>query len=310
MSGLSDLQVFVRVVDAGSFARAAATLGISRSYASKRVRQLEDRLGVRMLHRTTRTLTPTEAGARLHAECAPLLEGISDAEARAMDHRTQPRGTLRLGAPMSFGLRYVAPAVSTFLDRNPEVEVFVDYTDRSVDLVEEGFDLCVRGGPLGDSSLVSRKLAGFCAIAAASPGYLALRGIPARPEDLVEHDCLVYTQRITHDVWPFYDKGGERNVKVSGRLVCNNGDAVVEAALRGGGILYQPDFIVADALARGDLQVVLSKWRGWQSGIWAVWPARRHVSMKVRRFVEHLADHLSPPPWERACAAAGARGPG
>ncbi len=307
MSDLSELELFVRVVEAGSFAGAADQLGISRSYASKLLARLESRLGVQLLIRTTRSVTPTDAGRAFYTSCAPLLEGLAEAEARVAEARAAPRGALRVAAPLVFGLRYVAPAALDFLERYPEIRLHIDYSDRYVDLVEEGYDLAIRGGDLQDSSLRARRLAPLTFSVAASPDYLARRGAPAHPRDLAEHDCLCYVHRRVQDTWRFTRGSGpeteELSIKVGGPLVCSNADALVEAACRGLGVVMQPDFAAWEALASGRLVPLFEGWRideGSRAALWAVHTHTRHVPTRVRLFVQHLTAALSSPPWAQS----------
>jgi DNA-binding transcriptional LysR family regulator len=301
MNRLSDLEILVQVVRTGSYTKAATALGISKSYASKQVRALEERLGVRLLHRTTRTVTPTDAGRRLVDRCAGLLDELEAAERDAAAQQDVPRGRLRVSAPVSFGTRYVAPALATFMARHPALEVVADLSDRRVDLVEEGYDLAVRIGRLEDSSHLARRLAPVRACLVASPAYVAAHGAPSEPEALREHACLVYSLQASPTSWTLTprDGGGEPvRVRVNARLTSNNGDALLDAALAGVGVASLPDFFVGDAIRSGALRWLLPAWQGMPpSGVWAVHPAGRFVPAKVRLLVEHLAAALDPAPW-------------
>ena len=300
MSRLSDIEVFVSVVRHGSFTSAARELGISKSYASKQVRALEERLGARLLHRTTRTLTATDAGQAFADRCGDLLDDLDEAERAVSALQVAPRGVLRVTAPMSFGYRFVAPALASFMSAHPELVVVADYSDRRVDLVNEGFDLAIRVGGMQDSSLIARRLAPCDGVLAASPAYLKAHGVPRRAEDLREHDCVVYSFHDTPTTWTMRhsDTEGQVRVKVKQRLACNNGEAIVDALLAGVGIAELPDFFVHDLIKKGKLTHVLPGWSGvGELGVWAVYPHSRHLAAKVRLFVDHLAKSLKGVSW-------------
>jgi DNA-binding transcriptional LysR family regulator len=300
-SKLSDIEIFVRVVQLGSFTLAARELAVSKSFASKQVRALEERLGARLLNRTTRTLTPTDAGIAFARRCSDLLDEIDEAERAIAALQEAPRGTLRLTAPMTFGVRWVAPILASFGERHPDLHISADFTDRKVDLVEEGLDLAIRVGRMQDSSLVARKLAPVSGMLIASPAYLARRGTPAAPDDLRDHDCLVYSLLDAPTSWviePLAGGDGVR-VRVAARMTSNNGDALLAAAQAGMGITALPDFMVVDALRSGAVVRVLPTWgtiRG--AGVWALYPHSRHLAAKVRLFVDHLAESFSGVSWD------------
>jgi DNA-binding transcriptional LysR family regulator len=299
-SRLSEIEVFVQVVEDGSFTSAARTLGISKSYASKQVRALEERLGARLLHRTTRTLTVTDAGRAFADRCRLVLEDLDAAEQAVTALQERPRGTLRITAPMSFGVEHVAPALADFLARYPELDVVADYSDRRVDLVDEGYDLAIRVGRMADSSLIARRLAPVRGLMVASRAYLDRAGRPEAPADLREHDCLVYSLLDTPASWTLHPTaGGEPvRVRVRERLVSNNGEALLQAAMAGVGVVPLPDFLVVEALRRGQVERVLPDWTTMdRAGVWAVYPHSRHLAAKVRLFVDHLADAFRDPPW-------------
>lgn len=300
MSRLSDVEVFVSVVRHGSFTGAARDLGISKSYASKQVRALEERLGARLLHRTTRTLTATDAGRAFADRCGDLLDDLDEAERAVSALQSAPRGVLRLTAPLSFGYRYVAPALASFLVQHPDLVVVADYSDRRVDLVNEGYDLAIRVGGMSDSSLIARRLAPCRGVLAASPDYLARHGSLDRPEDLRDHECIVYSFHDTPTTWSMRhrDGGGPVRVRVKQRLACNLGEATVDALLAGVGIAELPDFFLREPLDDGRLVEVLPGWSGvGELGVWAVYPHSRHLAAKVRLFVDSLAESLHGVSW-------------
>ena len=298
MSRLSDLEVFVAVVNAGNFTKASRALGISKSYVSKQIAALEERLGVMLLNRTTRKSTPTEAGLGFYERGRRILEDLEDAESAVTEQQMSPRGRLRLAVGMDFGLMYVAPAVAELMRLYPDLAIDVSFEDRMVDLVAEGFDLAVRIGRLKDSSLVARKLAEARSVVCASPAYLDREREPASPSDLTAHSCLIYTNQVDGPIWRFTVEGEIVSVAVDGRVAANNGRALVEAAAQGVGLAYVPEFLCCDELRSGALREVLGG-LGPPAPIWAVYPHNRHLSAKVRVFVDFLATRLSPPPWAR-----------
>lgn len=297
MDHLADIALFVRVVDGESFTAAAAALGISKSYASRRVRALEDHLGARLLDRTTRRLSLTDAGRAFYEQAAPHLDGLAAAEQAVAALQAEPRGTLRLAAPLSFGLRWLQPALLAFMARWPELRVEVSFDDRTVDVVAEGYDLAIRGGRMTDSSLVARRLAPIQGVVAASPAYLAAAGTPAHPADLARHRCLDYAIRASMPRWWLSGPQGEVSVEPDARLVTDSGQVLVAAAVAGLGVVYQPDFLVRDEILAGRLVPLFPGWRTWDGHFHAVYPHRRHLSPKVRLLVEHLVAAFDGPPW-------------
>lgn len=297
---MGPIVAFVRVVETGSFTAAAAALGVSKSQISRSVRTLEDRLGARLLHRTTRAVTATEAGSAFYSRCTRILSDLEEAEAAVVHLQAAPRGTLRVSLPQTFGVRYLVALIADFLVKYPEVRVEAGFTERRVDLVDEGVDLAVRIGALDDSSLIARKLGISNRYVLASADYLARRGRPSSPAELREHDCLMFSYQTTGTSWVFREEGEDVSVRVSGRLTANTGEALVAAACAGVGIVWLPDFLVADELRSGRLVNVFPDRLDPGLPIWAVYPHSRHLAPKVRLFVDHLATHLGDcPPWAR-----------
>jgi DNA-binding transcriptional LysR family regulator len=287
---LQSMAVFVRVAELGSFSSAALQLGLSKSAVSKHVTALEERLGVRLINRTTRRLALTEAGSVFRDYCARIAQDVEEAELSAMQHGTLPRGRLKLNAPMTFGFLHLGPLLPEFLARHPGIEVELTLNDRFVDLLEEGYDVAVRIGRLADSSLIARRLATTRFVCAASPAYLARAGAPCQPTDLTGHNCLRYSLHRQPDDWAF-GRGAEHvSVRIKGNLKANNGDALRSAALEGLGIVYIPDFIVGDDLERGLLVPLLPDWQTPEIPIHAVFPPQRHASAKLRVFVDYLVE--------------------
>jgi DNA-binding transcriptional LysR family regulator len=303
---LAAMAVFTRVVEERSFTAAARALGLSKSAVSKQVSRLEDRLGVRLLNRTTRRLSLSEAGEAFYERCRRVLAEAEAAEAAVSHLAAAPRGTLRVNAPMSFGLQHVVPALPKFLGRYPEIDVDLALNDRYVDLVEEGYDVGVRIGRLADSSLIARRLARSRRLAVAAPAYLRRRGSPTHPSDLRRHDCLTYAYQAERaGQWRFRGADGAVRVEVGGRLRANNGDALREAVLAGMGIALLPTFIAGDDLRAGRLVELLPGWREESEGeVHAVYPAMRNLSPKVRVFVDFLVDRFGDPPyWDEGLTA-------
>ena len=298
---LDSMALFARVVEAGGFSAAARELGLSKASVSKRIARLEDRLGVRLLNRTTRRLSLSEAGEAFYAGCRRMVSEAEAAEQAVTHLAAAPRGTLRVNAPMSFGQLHLAPALTAFLERYPELAVDLVLDDREVNLVQEGFDAGVRIKPLRDSSLIARRLAPSRALLCAAPAYLEAHGAPARPEDLTRHACLLYSYQSEPGVWLLTGPDGERRVRVSGRLRANNGEALLEAAVAGFGLALLPSFIAGEEVRAGRLRPVLSGWRaGNPVAIHAIYPASRNLSPKVRVFVDFLAERFGPEPyWDR-----------
>jgi DNA-binding transcriptional LysR family regulator len=302
MDRLAAIEAFVRVAECGSFSKAAERLHSSKSVVSRQVGALEAELGARLLHRTTRALTLTEAGRSYFAQAARILADLAEANASVGQLQAAPRGRLHVSAPMSFGFLHLAPAVPDFLDRYPDVEIELAMNDRYVDLVDEGFDMAVRIGKLEDSSLVARKLAPARRTVCAAPAYLQARGVPGSPDDLKAHECLCYSNVGPSQEWRFVRPDGRPwPVEVRGRLHANNGDALRAAALRGFGLAVLPSFLVGRDFQSGALVSVLEAFMPQDSAVYAVYPHARHLSPKVRAFVDFLAERFAPDPyWDRA----------
>lgn len=300
MDRFTGMRLFARVVETGSFSGAARELRLSKSAISKHVRALEDGLGVRLLNRTTRRLSPTEEGRTYYEWCVRIGADVAEAEQAVAQLHGEPRGTLRVNAPMSFGILHLGPALGDFLGLHPALSVDLTLNDRYVDVVEEGFDVAIRIGELTDSSLIARKLAVSRRIVCAAPGYFARHGVPKTPADLRNHNCLTYSYlRAAAREWRLVGPEGEVSVTVSGTLSANNGD-VLRAALVGGvGIGWEPDFIVGEDIRAGRLTSVLEDYVD-EIGVYALYPPGRHQSAKLRVFVDFLADRFGPSPsWWR-----------
>ncbi|SEM51757.1 DNA-binding transcriptional regulator, LysR family [Stigmatella aurantiaca] len=291
---LNDILAFMAVVDAGSFVAGGQALGLTRSAAGKAVARLEDRLGARLLNRTTRTLSLTDEGRVLYERGLQVLAAVDDAEASVAGPASTPRGLLRLTVPDAFGRLMVLPILKKYLAAWPGVQVEVSFTDRRADIIEEGFDLAVRiGGMSEDTRLVSRVVARFKALLCAAPSYLAARGEPRNVDALAAHDCLIFSSRTRRQSWRFRAGDGSW-VKAQGRsrLRMDSGEALRDAAVAGLGIAFLPDFLVAEDVAAGRLRQVLPKLDAGDVEILAIYPTRRLLEPRVRRFIDLMVDEL------------------
>jgi DNA-binding transcriptional LysR family regulator len=301
MQNLTDIAIFVKVVELASFTAAAEALDMSQPVVSKAVTRLEEKLGARLLNRTTRRLSLTEAGSELYSRSVRALAEIENAELEVARFQTEPRGMLRVSAPMSFSILHLGPALQGFQTRYPGVTLELSLDDRQVDLVEEGFDVAVRIGRLQDSNLIARKIAPCRQVLCASPAYLAQRGEPERPEDLLAHSCVLYSLLSSPREWRLVGPDGElHTVPINGTVQSNNGLVNRAVALAGGGIVLLPTFYLGEQLRSGALKPVLCKFKPQELAVYAVYPERRNLMPKVRAFVDFLATTFGPePPWEQ-----------
>lgn len=297
MDRFLEMQAFVAVVDAGSFVGAADELQMSKSAVSRVVSELESRLGVRLLQRTTRRLSMTREGELFLERCKDLLSGVSEAEAELTRHAGEVIGELRISAPVTFGLMQLAPLWPVFMDRHPHLVLDVTLGDRLVDLVDEGYDLAVRIARMPSSSLVSRRLASTRLILCASPRYLSEHAALKHPTDLAQHPVFAYKLLATGEHWHFEGPEGDLAVKVNPRMRSNSGDTCCMAALQHQGLILQPSFLVGSYLASGELVEVLPQHRSIELGIYAVYPSRKQLAPKVRRLVDFLAEAFAQPAW-------------
>jgi DNA-binding transcriptional LysR family regulator len=289
MDKFQEMQAFTAVVDAGSFVRASDSLAMSKAAVSRQIADLETRLGVRLLHRTTRKLSLTQEGEVFYTRCRELLGGLEEAEAEATARSGQAVGVLKVSAPVSFGLLHLAALWAGFMEAHPDVSLEVSLADRMVDLVEEGFDVAVRVARLPSSSMVSRKLSSARMVLCATPQYLKKHGTPRHPSELAEHQVVAYTLLSTGDTWQFDGPQGRVPVKVTPRMHTNSGDTCVALALGHQGLIHQPSFLVAEGLRSGRLVEVLPEYSSLELGIYAVYPTRKHVLPKVRLLIDYLA---------------------
>jgi DNA-binding transcriptional LysR family regulator len=301
---------FAKVVSAGSLSAAARDLGVSTASVSRKLAALETRLGVRLLNRTTRRVSLTDEGARYHEACTRILSEVEEADAEVSARRVEPEGVLKVAIPASFGHLHIAPLVPRFAERYPRVQLMLSLSDRSVNVIEEGFDLAIRIGELEDSSLAARRLAPNRRVVCASPRYLGEHGAPRAPEDLVRHNCLVTTPDF-HMNWEYRDPSGRRGVvRVSGRYACDNWEVLREWALAGLGVALKSTWDVRRHLEDGSLVALLPGYDfATEVSIYAVYPHRRHLPAKTRVFIDFLAESFGPEPyWDRPLDS-GARKP-
>lgn len=293
MDRLTAMEVFVCVADEGGFTAAADRLGLSKSFVSKRVLALERHLGVRLLNRTTRRLSLTEAGTRFYERGQRILEDLYDAERWVSDLNARPRGVLKINVPVSFGSQHLGPALPAFLARYPELQVDVTLNDRMVDLVNEGYDAAIRITRLEDSSLIARRLASCESWLCAAPSYLEAYGRPRAAGDVTKHNCLVYAYARQSGEWRLTDpRGVEHRLNVHGNLTANNGALLLAAAVQGTGLVLMPDFIAHDAVADGRLERLLSDHTTPELTVNVVYPYTRHVSAKLRVFVDFVVERF------------------
>jgi len=289
------MQTFAKVVELGSFAAAADKMGQARSVVTRQIAYLEQKYGVRLLNRTTRKLSMTDAGRAFYDRVRPILAEVTDLELSLQAEGQRPSGRLRVSAPVSFGILHLGPAIAEYLLRYPDVIIDLDLSDRVVDLVEDGFDVAVRIGPLLDSSLVARPLAPQQLRVCAAPAYLARHGTPKTPEDLKQHRCLHYAYASTGNEWHFEKDGVTHLVRVNAALRANNGDVLRTASLAGHGIILQPEFLVGDDIRAGRLVTLLADYAHTPISMYAIYPHRRFLSPKVRSFIEHLEARFGHP---------------
>jgi DNA-binding transcriptional LysR family regulator len=305
MDRLRAFEVFVTVVSRGGFARAADALDTSPANVTRYVNELEAHLGTRLLNRTSRKLSLTEGGEMLYARCKSILDDVAETEGLVSLASVEPRGRLRINAPVSFGIRHLAPLWPEFMRKYPGVELDVALIDRVVDIVDEGYDLAIRISRAGSTDHAARKLATSRNILCASPAYLARSGHPATPAGLIDHRCIGYTYAATGDEWQLIDSDNNPHpVRVNCHMHTNNGDTARAAALAGQGVIWQPTFLVGNDLRAGTLVRVLPEYHLPEIDVLALYPSRRHLSAKTRAVIDFLVDAFGGvPPWDRADGA-------
>jgi len=293
MNILTMMETFAGVVEAGSFTAAAERLGLSKSFVSKQVSQLETELGTRLLYRTTRKLSPSDEGTRFYNHCKLIMAAADNAKAEIIESQSNPRGKIRISAPQSLVITDVGQVLLRFQQEYPDIDLDVIVSGKFVDLVEKGIDLALRVGQLEDSTLVSRRLVDCSFQVVASPQYIDRRGKPNLPADLTQHNCLVYSESRVNRSWPFRMPNGESvMVKAQGNLTCNDGHLIVNAALEGLGIAFGPSFLFKKHVNAGTLNLLLTDYQ-LPTAISALYPLNRNLPRRVRVLIDFLAEHLS-----------------
>ena len=294
------MTAFVRAVDSGGFSAAAREIGLTPSALSKLVTRLEDRLGARLLHRTTRRLQLTAEGEAFYARARPILIALDEAEAEVTQAGASPRGLLRLHCGYAFGMHQLAPAIPRFLERHPQVELDIAITDQLPGAMAEGVDLSIRIGPLDESSMVARRICNLERVICASPDYLKRHGTPRTPDDLQQHNCLWITSLPALRRWPFDTDDGIRVVNISGNVVANNAETVLQLGVAGVGIVRLADVIVGEAVRSGQLVPLLTDWYHVEPvPLFATYPSGRNLSPKVRAMVDFLVEEFGGAPWRQ-----------
>ena len=299
MDKLDAMNCFVRVVADGSYAEAARALGLTRSAVSKAVMELEQLMGARLLDRTTRRVSPTEAGLAYYESCVDILSRVEETELQVSRLHDEPKGVLKLNAPLSFGILYLGPAIAEFMSLYPDLKIELTLNDRFIDPLEEGVDVTVRIGVLADSSLVARKLAPARRVLVASPAYLEQAGAPAVPEDLARHRCLAYGHTTTLQRWQLTRGGETVQVAVNSAMCSNNGDILRSALLAHQGIATLPTFLVGPDIAAARLSVVLPDYPPTELGIFALYAPNRYLAAKSRVLIDFLTTRFGrTPEWD------------
>lgn len=294
MDHLNAIQAFITVAEAGSFAGAARRLGVANSVISKRVRELEDHLGAILIRRTTRRLSLTDTGFVYLEEARRLTTELSTLESTIRERdAAEPCGRISISAPVSFGIHFLAPAITDFLNRYKQMDIHVDFNDAFADIVREGFDMAIRIGALADSSLIARKLAVSHSRICAAPDYLAKYGTPQDVSELSGHNCLGYSYNNNGRSWTLSRGGSPYNHPIAGRFTCNNGEVLCRMAVDGCGIVMLPTFIVGPEIAAGRLQTILDGAAQDELPVYAVYPHRKHLAAGMRVLIDHLADTFS-----------------
>lgn len=300
MNKFAEFQNFILVADTGSISKAAERLGIAKSAVSRRLAELEQRLGVQLFHRTTRRIKLTNTGQSFYQQISRIISDLNEIEESVKQAHSDLSGTLRIAAPLSFGLLHLAPAIIEFKNLHQQIAFDIDFNDREVDLIHEGFDLALRIAKLPDSSFIARKLATINNVVCASPDYLHKYGTPEHPQELNQHQCLVYKLLQSPYQWTFENKNRKPfNVKITPSLQANNGEFLQQAAIAGKGIVHQPLFIASQAIEQGLLSPILQDFTCSDNHLWALYPQTRHLSQRVRAFIDYLANlYANTPYWE------------
>lgn len=293
MDILNAMKLYCYIVEAGQLSIAADQLKLSKGAVSKQLTKLETHLGGRLLNRTTRRLTPTEAGVAFYERSKLILESVDEAKCVVTGLTAEPRGTLKINAPMSFGSQYLGKVLADYQNKYPKIKIELTLHDRQIDMVEEGYDLALRIAILKDSSLIARRLASCHIVMCASPGYLLKYGEPKTPDDLKNHQCLLYAYSDSAKNWVFENKEGiKKQISVDGSLYANNGNLICDALVHGMGIASLPTFIIGDAIRKGQAKIIMDDWRPGMKDISLLYPSSKHLSAKVRAFVDLAVKHF------------------
>jgi len=302
MDRFENMNAFVRVVEAGGISAAADRMDVAKSVVSRRLKELEEHLGVELFHRTTRQMNLTDSGRAFYQQSVRILADILEAEHATSQFHGALKGNLKVAVPLSFGLMHLGPAITAFLQTHPDIEFDLDFNDRQVDLLAEGFDLAIRIASLPDSSLIARRLAPIQAVMCASPAYLERMGTPQAPEQLVKHRCLVYNLISNSDNWNVHDTAGQSiKTRIIPYLKASNGEFLRDAAVGGLGIVLLPAFIVYREIERGALVPILTGYHYTQLAAYAIYPQTRHLSQRVRAFVDFLSKRFEGMPYWDLC---------
>jgi len=297
MDKLSSVRAFTKVVEHGGFAAAARELRLSRSAVNKYVIELEQELGVQLLARTTRRVTPTENVQAYYERCRAILADLEEADLAVTRLQSEPRGLLRVNAPMSFGTLHLGRAVADFMERYPQLQIQLVLSDQLIDPVQEGFDVTLRIADLPSSSLIARRIAPAVRAVCAAPSYLERRGVPKHPDDLRHHDCLAYGHLATGNQWKLVGADGDHWIRIPWTLCTNNAEVLRDAAVCGRGIALLPTFIAGADLQDGRLRTILPDYKPPEISIYAVYPQTRHLSVKVRLFIDFLVERFGGRPY-------------
>lgn len=298
MDRFENMSHFVRVVEAGGISAAADRLGVVKSAVSRRLKELEAHLGVELFHRTTRRMNLTDTGRAFYHQSVRILDDLHEAELATSQAHATVQGSLKLALPFSFGLNHIAPALNDFLDQHPQIEFDLDFNDRQVDLIQEGFDLAIRIARLPDSSLIARRIAPIRQVLCASPSYIHEHGKPLQPDDIRQHQCLTYSLLQNPFTWLFTDTAQEQHqVTVRSVMKASSGDYLKQAAINGYGLAYLPTFIAYEAIDNGELTPLMTNYQPMKIDAYAIYPQTRHLSQRVRMLVEFLVQRFSGTPY-------------
>ena len=299
-----EILTFIQIVNSGTITAAAEQLQLAKSAVSRRLAELEEHLGVELFHRSTRKLSLTDSGRVFYQRCVPILDDLTEAEHSVSQLHQEIAGQIKVAAPLSFGVMHLGPAIIEFQRQHPGITFDIDFNDREVDLIQEGFDVGIRIARLKDSSLIARRLADLSMVACASPDYLREHGEPKTPEALQQHACITYSNNPRPDQWDFWDKQNSLiSVNVNNTMSANNGEFMRNAAVAGLGVIRQPTFIAYEYIASGKLIPVLQDYKAAPINAYAIYPPTRHLSRRVRQFVDFLADRFEDQPYWEQCLA-------